>query len=281
MDVLPAHGLPARPQASFLPPAQDERACASTHAVARHLIVIMCGCIRAAGPRKRIPLPQQSARFREARHAPAQEPLLLPTSTSDSGRRAYPDQPPRPLREDDVPMRYADVPTDTPFRRQGPPSIDETDFDMRSRPPPVRPAGPSRPGSRFDDLPMQGPRDYTREPMDIDRLDRPPNLTRSRGFDVAQGPPSAVYVDHTGDMLGDAPRGPRAMVREPFANTPTPRFETQGPPPLRTSWDMGSSSVPRGGQRLPPRTTPEVVRALVLILQPPFSYLLARCSRTS
>ena len=226
--------------------------------------------------RKRVPLPPQSARFREARHVPAQETLPLPPTAPDSGRRAYPDQPPRPLRDDDVQMRYVDVPTDPPFRRQGPSSIDEPDFDTRGHPPPLRPAELTRPGSRFD-RPMQGLRDYGREPMDIDR---PASLPPQRGFDGPSRPPSAVYADQPGDMLGDAPRGPRAMAREPMANAPPPRFEAQGPPPLPTTWNMGSPSVSRGGQRPPPRSTLEVVRALILVLQHPFSCLLPRCSRT-
>ena len=236
----------------------------------------MCGWKHDVGPRRRAPLPPHSARFREARHVPAQESPAPPSTAPDGGRRAFADQPSRPLRDDDVPMRYVDVSTDPPFRRQGPSSVDEPDFDIRGRPPPVRLAEQSRPGSRFDQ-PMQGPRDYGREPMDIDR---PSSLPPHRGFDGPPRPAPAMYIDQAGDVLGDAPRGPRAMAREPVTNAASLRPETQAPLPPPTTWGVGIPPVPRGGQRPPPRSTIEVVHALILVLQHPFSCLLPRSSRT-
>ncbi|KAH9835455.1 uncharacterized protein C8Q71DRAFT_120726 [Rhodofomes roseus] len=260
VDVPPVRGLPARPQTSFPSPTPDDR------------------------PRKRAPLPPQSARFREVRHAPVQEPLPLPAPAAEGGRRGYPDLPPRAPREDDAPMRYANVPTDAPpLRRQGPPAITEPEFDGRGRPPPTRPAMTSRPGSRFDDLPGQGPREFISEPMDIDG---PPSLPPPRGFEGSSRPSSSMYADRMGDAPGDAPRGPRAMAggREPVVNVPSQRFpplETQGPPPPHTSsWNIGSPSTVRGGLRTMPRPVPEVVHALILMLQLSFSYLLPRCFRT-
>ncbi|KAH9932303.1 uncharacterized protein B0H18DRAFT_53016 [Fomitopsis serialis] len=241
IDALPPHGLPARPQTGFSSPVQDER------------------------PRKRVPLPPQSARFREARHAPVQELLPPPTPAAEGSRRGYVDIPPRGPREDDVPMRYVDVPTDAPPpRRQGPLTIGEVEYDGRGRPPPIRPALTSRPGSRFDDLPSQGPRDYAPEPMDVDR---PASLPSQRGFDGPSRPSSSMYADRMGDVPGDAPRGPRAMAggREPMGHVPSQRFpplETQGlpppPPSHASSWNIGSPSTPRGGHRTVSRPILEV-----------------------